>query len=238
MKSRRMNVNLSVGEMLYEEIVYPAKEDKRLGKLVVSLLEGYRTNEYVRALIDGDLDAQTEEMNSELGDILKDMTNTLNESDFHVKAAESTVSDGAQAFTGDGPSTVYEGTDSATPDRLDRLEDVVETLSGTVNSFISAVASGNVNFSNPQKQEAPEPTTAPEEPKVSEPEPERVSPAEVEDEIEEGLSAEPVEVDSSDFFDDYESSDMDDDDFEEETAPPAATDLLARLTKNVNKGGL
>lgn len=67
MKSRRMNVNISVGEHLFEEIVYPAKDEKRLGKLVVSLLEAYRVDEYVRAFIDGDLEDKNAQANSELG---------------------------------------------------------------------------------------------------------------------------------------------------------------------------
>lgn len=229
MKSRRMNVNISVGEHLFEEIVYPAKDEKRLGKLVVSLLEAYRVDEYVRAFIDGDLEDKNAQANSELGDLLKGMNDSLNESEFHLRSAESTISSGSEAFTEGAPRVQTESTD----DRMDRIENVVEGIGEAINKLLSGVSEGKVDLGDMKSEPAQEDVKT----RVSEPVFEDVV---VEDEgVEDGLSSEPVMVDDG-FLDDYESSDLDEelDDEEGDESPPAANDLLARLSKNVNKGGL
>lgn len=239
--TRRVSVNMSVGDRLFDEIVMPAKDEKRLGRLVVSLLNAYQDDEYVRGLIDGDLDEYNNEQRNQLIEKLQGLQDTAREGGFHIAGAQASVQEGTSTFT-EGFESQPEPSKKEDTSRMDRLEGSVSNLAEMLEKLIGTAASGSF---------APSAEFAPSEDRVSptlEPEPEvRVSPT-LEPESEEvELSSEPVQVavsapspeleDDDDFGSYDDSADFDDSDDDEEDDDNSPTDLLARLGRGVVQSG-
>lgn len=227
--TRRVSVNMSVGDRLFDEIVMPAKDEKRLGRLVVSLLNAYQDDEYVRGLIDGDLDEYNNEQRNQLIEKLQGLQDTAREGGFHIAGAQASVQEGTSTFT-EGFESQPEPSKKEDTSRMDRLEGSVSNLAEMLEKLIGTAASGSF---------APSAEFAPSESRVSptlEPEPEEVE-----------LSSEPVQVavsapspeleDDDDFGSYDDSADFDDSDDDEEDDDNSPTDLLARLGRGVVQSG-
>ena len=50
----KVGIMVDVSTELLETVINPAKAEKRFKRLVVQLLEAYRSDEKVRAIVDGD----------------------------------------------------------------------------------------------------------------------------------------------------------------------------------------
>lgn len=227
--TRRVSVNMSVGDRLFDEIVMPAKDEKRLGRLVVSLLNAYQDDEYVRGLIDGDLDEYNNEQRNQLIEKLQGLQDTAREGGFHIAGAQASVQEGTSTFT-EGFESQPEPSKKEDTSRMDRLEGSVSNLAEMLEKLIGTAASGSF---------APSAEFAPSEGRVSptlEPESEEVE-----------LSSEPVQVavsapspeleDDDDFGSYDDSADFDDSDDDEEDDDNSPTDLLARLGRGVVQSG-
>lgn len=227
--TRRVSVNMSVGDRLFDEIVMPAKDEKRLGRLVVSLLNAYQDDEYVRGLIDGDLDEYNNEQRNQLIEKLQGLQDTAREGGFHIAGAQASVQEGTSTFT-EGFESQPEPPKKEDTSRMDRLEGSVSNLAEMLEKLIGTAASGSF---------APSAEFAPSEVRVSptlEPESEEVE-----------LSSEPVQVavsapspeleDDDDFGSYDDSADFDDSDDDEEDDDNSPTDLLARLGRGVVQSG-
>lgn len=227
--TRRVSVNMSVGDRLFDEIVMPAKDEKRLGRLVVSLLNAYQDDEYVRGLIDGDLDEYNNEQRNQLIEKLQGLQDTAREGGFHIAGAQASVQEGTSTFT-EGFESQPEPPKKEDTSRMDRLEGSVSNLAEMLEKLVGTAASGSF---------APSAEFAPSEVRVSptlEPESEEVE-----------LSSEPVQVavsapspeleDDDDFGSYDDSADFDDSDDDEEDDDNSPTDLLARLGRGVVQSG-
>ena len=89
---------IEVSEDLYNEIVEPYKKRKGFGKLVVQLLEAYRTNESIYSYINGTIDGLESEATEELLKDLNNMAQSLNMFGVYQNQAEVVIDEGQRAF--------------------------------------------------------------------------------------------------------------------------------------------
>lgn len=95
---KKTNVMIEVSEDLYNEIVEPYKKRKGFGKLVVQLLEAYRSNEAIYSYINGTMDELDSEATEELLKDLNSMTQSLNMFGVYQNQAEVVIDEGQRAF--------------------------------------------------------------------------------------------------------------------------------------------
>lgn len=95
---KKTNVMIEVSEDLYNEIVEPYKKRKGFGKLVVQLLEAYRTNESIYSYINGTIDGLESEATEELLKDLNNMAQSLNMFGVYQNQAEVVIDEGQRAF--------------------------------------------------------------------------------------------------------------------------------------------
>ena len=89
---------IEVSEDLYNEIVEPYKKRKGFGKLVVQLLEAYRSNEAIYSYINGTMDELDSEATEELLKDLNSMAQSLNMFGVYQNQAEVVIDEGQRAF--------------------------------------------------------------------------------------------------------------------------------------------
>lgn len=95
---KKTNVMIEVSEDLYNEVVEPYKKRKGFGKLVVQLLEAYRTNESIYSYINGTIDGLESEATEELLKDLNNMAQSLNMFGVYQNQAEVVIDEGKRAF--------------------------------------------------------------------------------------------------------------------------------------------
>lgn len=95
---KKTNVMVEVSDDLYNEIVEPFKKRKGFGKLVVQLLEAYRTNESIYSYINGTLDGLENEATEVLLQDLNNMAQSLNMFGILESQAESTIKEGQRTI--------------------------------------------------------------------------------------------------------------------------------------------
>lgn len=95
---KKTNVMVEVSDELYNEIVEPFKKRKGFGKLVVQLLEAYRTNESIYSYINGTLDGLENEATEVLLQDLNNMAQSLNMFGILGSQAETTINEGQKTI--------------------------------------------------------------------------------------------------------------------------------------------
>ena len=89
---------IEVSEDLYNEVVEPYKKKKGFGRLVVQLLEAYRTNDSIYSYINGTMDGLENEATEELLKDLNNMAQSLNMFGVLHGQAEVVIDEGKRAF--------------------------------------------------------------------------------------------------------------------------------------------
>lgn len=95
---KKTNVMIEVTDELYEEIINPLKKQRSFGKLVVQLLEAYRSNESIYSYINGTIDKLDNEANEELLKDLNNMTQSLNMLGVLQEQVAVTINEGSREF--------------------------------------------------------------------------------------------------------------------------------------------
>lgn len=95
---KKTNVMIEVSEDLYDEVIHPYKKQKGFGRLVVQLLEAYRTNDSIYSYINGTMDKLEDEATKELLKDLNSMTQSLNMFGVLQNQAEVVIDEGKRAF--------------------------------------------------------------------------------------------------------------------------------------------
>lgn len=95
---KKTNVMIEVSEDLYNEVVEPYKKKKGFGKLVVQLLEAYRTNDSIYSYINGTMDGLESEATEELLKDLNNMAQSLNMFGVLHNQAEVVIDEGKRTF--------------------------------------------------------------------------------------------------------------------------------------------
>lgn len=96
---RKANVMIEVPDSLYDEVIEPKKKTKAFTKLIVCLLEGYRTDEYINGFVEGTLDAMREESRRSLEDAVSAMKSNLASMDMYTEEISDTMEEGRRAFS-------------------------------------------------------------------------------------------------------------------------------------------
>lgn len=141
---KKTNVMIEVSDDLYSEIVEPYKKKKGFGKLVVQLLEAYRTNDSIYSYINGAMDELETEATEELLKDLNNMAQSLNMMGVLHNQAEVVIDEGQRAFDEFGESAYkdsakYGGATSSSKEKEVMLtkEDVVEIVNESVSDIKS-----------------------------------------------------------------------------------------------------
>lgn len=95
---KKTNVMIEVTDELYEEIINPLKKQRSFGKLVVQLLEAYRSNESIYSYINGTIDKLDNKANEELLKDLNNMTQSLNMLGVLQEQVAVTINEGSREF--------------------------------------------------------------------------------------------------------------------------------------------
>lgn len=133
---KKTNVMIEVSDDLYNEIIEPHKKRKGFGRLVVQLLEAYRTNDSIYSYINGTLDGLEDEATNELLKDLNNMAQSLNMIGVLQNQAEVTIDEGKRVFDGFG-SKANEDERKYNPQTKDILtrEDVVNIVNDSVSDI-------------------------------------------------------------------------------------------------------
>lgn len=139
---KKTNVMIEVSEDLYNEIVEPYKKRKGFGKLVVQLLEAYRSNEAIYSYINGTMDELDSEATEELLKDLNSMAQSLNMFGVYQNQAEVVIDEGQRAFNEFGnqareDSSKFEtsSNNSKNEDKPLTKEDVVSIVNDSVSDI-------------------------------------------------------------------------------------------------------
>ncbi len=134
---KKTNVMIEVSEDLYDEVVHPYKKQKGFGKLVVQLLEAYRTNDSIYSYINGTMDRLEDEATQELLKDLNSMTQSLNMFGTFQSQAEVLIDEGQRAFDSFGERAMDDST-KYNPDEDKEVltrEDVVNIVNSSVSEI-------------------------------------------------------------------------------------------------------
>lgn len=91
---KKTNVMIEVSDDLYNDIIEPYKKRKSFGRLVVHLLEAYRSNDAIYSYINGEIDGLENESQQELLKDLNSMTQSLNMMGLLQSQAEVVIDEG------------------------------------------------------------------------------------------------------------------------------------------------
>ena len=133
---KKTNLMIEVTDELYNEIVEPYKKRKSFGKLVVQLLEAYRTNDKIYSYINGTIDGLEDEATDELIKDLNSMAQSLSMFGALQNQAEANIDEGVKAFNdfGNRASSDRDKYTTSSSEVLTR-DDVV----GIVNDSVSDI---------------------------------------------------------------------------------------------------
>ena len=135
---KKTNVMIEVSEDLYDEVVHPYKKQKGFGKLVVQLLEAYRTNDSIYSYINGTMDQLQDEATQELLKDLNNMTQSLNMFGAYQSQAEVVIDEGQRAFDSFGERAMDDST-KFTPKEKEKESLTREDVVNIVNDSMSEI---------------------------------------------------------------------------------------------------
>lgn len=95
---RNVSVFISVRDELYNMVVEPYKKTKSFSKLITSLLEGYLTDDYIRAFVDGTIDLLRKESEDSLEEALNEMRESLSNMGVYTNSLKSVNRQGSEYF--------------------------------------------------------------------------------------------------------------------------------------------
>lgn len=96
---RRVSVLMEVDENTYEAIVEPRKKAKTFAKLMCALLEGYKSDGYIQAFVDGVLDDMKKSTSSSLDKVIADMRVSLANLGLYTDDLKSNAQQGKDMFS-------------------------------------------------------------------------------------------------------------------------------------------
>lgn len=95
---KKTNVMIEVSDDLYNDIVEPYKKRRRFGRLIVELLEAYRTNDVIYSYINGTIDGLDSDATDMLLKDLDSMQDSLSMLGALQNQAEVVIDEGNKAF--------------------------------------------------------------------------------------------------------------------------------------------
>ena len=149
----KVGIMADVSAEVFENVVSPAKAEKRFNKLVSNLLETYYTNDKVRAFVDGKEEESHIEGLSSLQEQLAQATNSLNTMGLYGDSLQMSLDSAKEDFS-DVANTERSETGVSSSDDLEEFKkeilDSQRSFMEEMKSMLSSVLSGSVSV-NPSE---------------------------------------------------------------------------------------
>lgn len=171
----KVGIMADVSAEVFENVVSPAKAEKRFNKLVSNLLETYYTNDKVRAFVDGKEEENHIEGLSSLQEQLAQATNSLNTMGLYGDSLQMSLDSAKDEFSDMASTERLESEVSSEASASDLEEFKKEILDSQrsfmeeMKSMLSSVLSGSVSVSSSETVSKPKEEAV----EVSEPSSER-----------------------------------------------------------------
>ena len=131
-----VNVMVRVTKDVNDNVVIPSKQSKSFGNLVSTLLEGYYSNKYVRAYVEGRLDMLEEESSKQFNDQIQQMMGSISSMGIFTEELKEVNDVGKETFenTSEEKKQVKE---DIMDTRVKGLEDSIQILSEQNSKILS-----------------------------------------------------------------------------------------------------
>ena len=131
-----VNVMVRVTKDVNDNVVIPSKQSKSFGNLVSTLLEGYYSNKYVRAYVEGRLDMLEEESSKQFNDQIQQMMGSISSMGIFTEELKEVNDVGKETFenASEEKKQVKEDIMDA---RVKGLEDSIQILSEQNSKILS-----------------------------------------------------------------------------------------------------
>lgn len=150
MSNRKVNIQIEVDDQLYDGVIRPAKDNRRLSSLIRRLLEGYAYDNYVGRYADSYYEEVEEFVDSDLQALLSEATSKINSVRSANDQLKFLAEDGIDAFNDESlgvrpePEVAEPAPAPVQDDRIDRIEDSIANLTSMMESFMKVVSQTSV----------------------------------------------------------------------------------------------
>ena len=154
----KVGIMADVSAEVFENVVSPAKAEKRFNKLVSNLLETYYTNDKVRAFVDGKEEESHIEGLSSLQEQLAQATNSLNTMGLYGDSLQMSLDSAKEDFS-DVANTERLESGVSSSDNLEEFKkeilDSQRSFMEEMKSMLSSVLSGSVSVNSSETPSKP-----------------------------------------------------------------------------------
>lgn len=131
-----VNVMVRVTKDVNDNVVIPSKQSKSFGNLVSTLLEGYYSNKYVRAYVEGRLDMLEEESSKQFNDQIQQMMGSISSMGIFTEELKEVNDVGKETFESASEEKKHVKED-VMDTRVKNLEDGMQMLSEQNSQILS-----------------------------------------------------------------------------------------------------
>lgn len=131
-----VNVMVRVTKDVNDNVVIPSKQSKSFGNLVSTLLEGYYSNKYVRAYVEGRLDMLEEESSKQFNDQIQQMMGSISSMGIFTEELKEVNDVGKETFE-NASEEKKQVKEDIMDTRVKRLEDSINILSEQNSQILS-----------------------------------------------------------------------------------------------------
>lgn len=131
-----VNVMVRVTKDVNDNVVIPSKQSKSFGNLVSTLLEGYYSNKYVRAYVEGRLDMLEEESSKQFNDQIQQMMGSISSMGIFTEELKEVNDVGKETFENASEEKKHVKEDIMDT-RVKGLEDSIQILSKQNSQILS-----------------------------------------------------------------------------------------------------
>ena len=126
-----VNVMVRVTKDVNDNVVIPSKQSKSFGNLVSTLLEGYYSNKYVRAYVEGRLDMLEEESSKQFNDQIQQMMGSISSMGIFTEELKEVNDVGKETF------------ENASEEKKQVKEDIMDTRVKSLEDSINILSEQN-----------------------------------------------------------------------------------------------
>lgn len=131
-----VNVMVRVTKDVNDNVVIPSKQSKSFGNLVSTLLEGYYSNKYVRAYVEGRLDMLEEESSKQFNDQIQQMMGSISSMGIFTEELKEVNDVGKETFE-NASEEKKQVKEDIIDTRVKGLEDSIQILSKQNSQILS-----------------------------------------------------------------------------------------------------
>ena len=154
----KVGIMADVSAEVFENVVSPAKAEKRFNKLVSNLLETYYTNDKVRAFVDGKEEESHIEGLSSLQEQLAQATNSLNTMGLYGDSLQMSLDSAKEDFSDVASTERLEAGVSSSNDLEEFKKEILDSQRSfmeEMKSILSSVLSGSGSVSSSETSSKP-----------------------------------------------------------------------------------